>query len=60
MEPTTNHKPTVLMVEDEEDTASLLKFCWSGRVMQSSMPKTAGRHRNSRIRWRPRILSYWM
>lgn len=26
MEPTTNHKPTVLMVEDEEDTASLLKF----------------------------------
>lgn len=26
MDPTTNHKPTVLMVEDEEDTASLLKF----------------------------------
>ncbi|MCS6289491.1 MAG: response regulator transcription factor [Nitrospira sp.] len=26
MEPTTNHKPAVLMVEDEEDTASLLKF----------------------------------
>ncbi len=26
MEPTTNHKPTVLLVEDEEDTASLLKF----------------------------------
>ena len=26
MEPTTNHKPTVLMVEDEEATASLLKF----------------------------------
>ena len=26
MEPTANQKPTVLMVEDEEDTASLLKF----------------------------------
>lgn len=26
MDPTMNHKPTVLMIEDEEDIASLLKF----------------------------------